>query len=276
MKKPATFHPKTLLIFLLTFLASLASSVAQEPQKTPSLAERLEAFKSQYNGFLPRMADEETRLDSVEIRDKEFWFHFTFVNTLRSELEIPEFTPALEKATRAEAQRVGRYRDLLIHGATLVYTYKDKDGAHVATVKLTGDQPQPAEKPDLKNLSKDAAEFFEKYFTLERNFDPAVADLYSDDAIIRNKRRYPTGAVRDVTLPAPAYKKLLRSSMPLTKERGDTSSYTELASKEESGGIRITATRYSELKKYSSPISILIARKDGQWLITEELSESRP
>ena len=41
--------------------------------------------------------------------------------------------------------------------------------------------------------------------------------------------------------------------------------------------MRISATRYSELKKYASPFSLLVGPGlDGNWLIFEEISESRP
>lgn len=111
---------------------------------------------------------------------------------------------------------------------------------------------------------------------LERKFDPAVANLYSDDATIKNMRRFPDGTSRTMTLPAPKYKQLIKQSMPLAKERGDTNKYSDVAYKEEDGKVRVTATRYSDLKKYTSPLSLLIAKKDDKWLIVEEISESRP
>ena len=41
--------------------------------------------------------------------------------------------------------------------------------------------------------------------------------------------------------------------------------------------VRITCTRFSELKKYSSPLSLLVGPdKDGKWLIFEEISKSQP
>jgi hypothetical protein len=111
---------------------------------------------------------------------------------------------------------------------------------------------------------------------LARKFDPAVADLYSDDAIIKNTRRYPDGRTRTMSLPAAQYKQLVRQSMPLAKERGDTSKYSDVVYREEDGKVRVNATRFSELKNYSSPVSLLIAKKDDRWLIVEEISESRP
>ena len=122
-----------------------------------------------------------------------------------------------------------------------------------------------------------AKELFERYAALERAFDPAAADLYSDDAKIQNTRTYPTGEKRTVTLPAPDYKKLIKTALPMAKARGDTSTYSDVKFAPEGERVRITCSRFSDLKKYSSPLSLLVgADSNGQWLIFEEISESRP
>jgi hypothetical protein len=136
----------------------------------------------------------------------------------------------------------------------------------VCTAALTG-----------KTSLEDAKQCFDRYVALAAAFDPAVADLYADDANIQNTRVTPDGEKRVMTMPAPAYKALIRQAMPLAKSRGDTSKYTDIKLAKEGDKVRVTATRYSELKKYSSPVSLLVGPdKDGTWLIYEELSESRP
>ncbi|MRR58044.1 MAG: hypothetical protein EG824_07525 [Deltaproteobacteria bacterium] len=123
----------------------------------------------------------------------------------------------------------------------------------------------------------DAKAFFDRYVQLENSFDPDVADLYAEDALIKNKRTYPTGQVRELTMPAHKYKTLIRQAMPPAKLRGDTNSYSEITFSKEGSMVRIHATRFSNLKKYSSPISLLVAPDNtGRWLIREEVSESRP
>jgi hypothetical protein len=123
----------------------------------------------------------------------------------------------------------------------------------------------------------DAKVLFDRYVQLELEFDPALADLYSDDAVIKNTRRYPNGQVRELTIPAPQYRGLIRSAAPLAKARGDTSSYSDVTFAEEQAGVRITATRFSHLKQYASPLSLFVApNASGFWLIREELSESQP
>ena len=125
--------------------------------------------------------------------------------------------------------------------------------------------------------AKTPQELFELYIKLEQTFDSAAADLYSDDAVIRNTRIYPTGQQRVMEMPAPKYKSLIRKSMPLAKVRGDTNSYKDVIYTTEGTSIRITATRHSNLKNYDSPISILVSQDNkGSWIIVEEISQSQP
>jgi hypothetical protein len=126
--------------------------------------------------------------------------------------------------------------------------------------------------------STDAAkQLFAQYVALGHAYDPAVAELYADAALIKNQRAYPSGQVRELTLPAAQYKALLRHAMPAAKARGDRSTYSQVSYASEGERVRIQAARFSELKNYTSPISLLVGPSpDGKWLIYEERSESRP
>jgi hypothetical protein len=127
------------------------------------------------------------------------------------------------------------------------------------------------------NEPSEAEALFDRYQELGRAFDPAMADLYCDTALIRNVRTYPSGEQRTLEIPAPMYKDLVRSAMPLAKARGDVSTYSDVQFVAEGSSVRITAERYSELKKYTSPVSILVGQcGDSGLAILEELSESRP
>lgn len=122
-----------------------------------------------------------------------------------------------------------------------------------------------------------AEQLWNRYVSLEAAFDPAVADLYADDALIRNRRAYPTGEVREATVPAPQYKQLVRQAIPLAKEKNDTSRYTGCTYTAEGARVRIICNRFSVLKNYTAPISLLVGPGPaGGWLIFEELSVSRP
>jgi hypothetical protein len=146
-------------------------------------------------------------------------------------------------------------------------------GAHNAA---SAKSSSPA-KPAVSQAMAEAKRLFERYVGMELAFDSAVAGLYADDAVIQNRRKYPDGQVRSMTLPAPKYKELIRAAMPAAKARNDKNAYSDVRYASEGSGIRITAKRFSELKKYTSPLSLLVKPDTkGVWLIYEELSESQP
>jgi hypothetical protein len=122
-----------------------------------------------------------------------------------------------------------------------------------------------------------AEQLWNRYVALEAAFDPAVADLYADDAVIRNRRTYPTGEVREATVPAAQYKALIRQAIPLAKAKNDLSRYSGCTYTAAAPRVRIECARFSTLKDYTAPISLLVGPgPDGAWLIFEESSESRP
>jgi hypothetical protein len=122
-----------------------------------------------------------------------------------------------------------------------------------------------------------AKALFARFVQLEQAYDPAVADLYADDAVISNRRAYPNGEVRQQTFPPQKYKQLIRQAIPLAKARGDRSTYSRCTYEPQGARVRITCYRYSELKNYTSPYTLVVGPgRGGQWQILEERSESRP
>ena len=123
---------------------------------------------------------------------------------------------------------------------------------------------------------KQAKKIFTQYVTLADKFDPAVTELYSNAAKIQNTRIYPDGRRRVMSLDGKKYKVLIRIGMPFSKARGDTNKYTEVNYVKKDSKVTITATRFSNLKKYSSPLTLVVgADTDGKWRILEEISQSR-
>lgn len=122
-----------------------------------------------------------------------------------------------------------------------------------------------------------ATELFQKYVAFGESYDARLVELYADDATVRNRRVLPTGESREMALSGAQYKQLMAAALPMAKARGDRSTYSEVTYAQEGNGVRIKATRYSELKRYSSPVSWLVRPgPDGNWRIVEESSESRP
>ena len=131
-------------------------------------------------------------------------------------------------------------------------------------------------------LSQDARikaeQVLNRYVELEHAFDPAIADLYADDAVIQTRRTYPNGEVRNLSIPAAEYKALIRKTTPLAKARNDVSRYSNCTYRAAvMGRVRVACARYSELKNYTSPMSLVVGPGPrGDWLVFEELSESQP
>jgi hypothetical protein len=121
-----------------------------------------------------------------------------------------------------------------------------------------------------------AKQVFAQYVALEQAYDPSIADLYADDALIKTRRRAPMGEAREMIVPAPKYKTMLRELAPVAKARSDRSTYKDVTYTSEGALVRINGWRFFGSKKAPSAISLLVGRSPGgQWLIYEEVSESQ-
>jgi hypothetical protein len=139
--------------------------------------------------------------------------------------------------------------------------------ALLAASLVAAADPKPADRQKAEAL-------FSRYVELERDFDPAIADLYSDTARFEVRFVYPGGSSEVKTFPAALRKQQIRKVMPLAKRLRDLSFYTEVTYSQEGAFVRIRAKRYAELRKFSSPIQLLVGvAPDGRWLIFEEISE---
>ena len=122
--------------------------------------------------------------------------------------------------------------------------------------------------------SQSAEQFFDRFVTLGRAYDPAVADLYADDATIQTVQRNADNTFRTVRFIGEPYKRLIRRAMPLAKQRGDRDSYSDVSVSVEGRRARIRCTRYNELKRYATPFELVLERSGDSWQIIEEYSES--
>ncbi len=135
---------------------------------------------------------------------------------------------------------------------------------------------EPA-KAQVSPQEANARALFEQFVRLTEAFDPAVIDLYAETAKISNRRIFPDGTSREMSMPAPSYKTLLRQVLPVAKEQNDLDRYSEVRYTVEGDKVRITAKRYSVMKDYSAPHTLLVGPDtDGTWRILEESGESRP
>lgn len=151
--------------------------------------------------------------------------------------------------------------------AALVFTSVSSVPAHAAKPAKTQASPQETK----------ARALFERFVQLNEAFDPAIIDLYADTAKISNRRVFPDGTSREMAMPAPSYKALLRRVLPEAKANNDVDRYSDVRYTLEGDNVRITATRYSVMKDYSAPHTLLVGPdSDGTWRVLEESGESRP
>ncbi|MCA9392884.1 MAG: hypothetical protein KC900_01665 [Candidatus Omnitrophica bacterium] len=118
--------------------------------------------------------------------------------------------------------------------------------------------------------------FFNRFVELEHSFDPAVADLYTDDARIRTQRLQPDGRRNPMEMSGKQMKGLIGKVMPLAEQRGDISTYSDVRYSTEGNRVTIHATRYSAAKCYADPNYYLVIEDTGAgYRIVEEFAESK-
>lgn len=137
--------------------------------------------------------------------------------------------------------------------------------------------PATAAEPSSSDPQLDKARaMFRRYVALDQSFDPALADLYADEAQIRTAKLLPTGKTQTFPIPAPQYKELVRYAAELARKQGDKRIYTEVRYDKEARGVRVNAVRISLLKKDRNWVSILFGpSRGGEWRILEESTLSR-
>ncbi|HYL04591.1 MAG TPA: hypothetical protein VE075_01025 [Thermoanaerobaculia bacterium] len=125
---------------------------------------------------------------------------------------------------------------------------------------------------------KTAETLFNRYIDLEHAFDPALVDLYADEAHIQSRVIVPGRPPTVRNWSGAQYKDLLRRALAKAKEkRQDLNFYTAVSYLREGSKVRIKAMRYAELQKAVSPVELLVGPgASGSWRIFEELSESHP
>ena len=126
---------------------------------------------------------------------------------------------------------------------------------------------------DDQDWLKAAEECMELHFQLADEFNPLMANLYSDYALIQNTVINSDGSQKTRVIPAPYYKSILSNAMQMAKDMGDTYTYSDLEFKMEGKRVRVTYVRHSHLRDYSSPVSMLMGIEDDEaGIVYEELS----
>jgi hypothetical protein len=134
----------------------------------------------------------------------------------------------------------------------------------------------PAEARAQASRITGARQLWAECVAREAAFNPSLAELYADDAMIR-AQRVEGGQSREIRATGSSYKPLLIAALPLAQARGDRNRYSEVTFTAEGRNVRIEAERYGELKKKTTRTSLLVGpNARGDWRIIEESGEPLP
>jgi len=126
----------------------------------------------------------------------------------------------------------------------------------------------------------EAQKVFKQFSEMERAFDPAVAELFAPNAVVKDVRVYQDGQTKTITWSGTDYKQVLRAGLPVAKIRNDLNTYSAIAYSREGANVRIKGSRHNTLKKYSGPFELVVApvTANGRtsWKIIEEFTQSEP
>lgn len=122
----------------------------------------------------------------------------------------------------------------------------------------------------------DYLEFFNKFQKLGQSYDPAVVELYSNDAKIAAVRIMSDGKERNMKLSGEQWKKLLLDSLDIGKKRGDNSEFSNIQITVNDNQAKIKANRYSHVKCFEDTRYYMVVEKvNGKELkIVEEFMQS--
>lgn len=125
----------------------------------------------------------------------------------------------------------------------------------------------------VASTSVDQAEqLFERYTALEQAYDPAILELYADDAMVTRVQLLPDGTRKVNQLEGRWYKDLVRQMLPGAKVEPDTISYSQMSfTGLEDGRVEVRGMRHSSRQDRYQPIQMVVGpTASGEWRILEE------
>lgn len=121
-----------------------------------------------------------------------------------------------------------------------------------------------------------ARKMFRQFVLLENSYNPDVVDLYADQAVIVTTVILPE-TEREFRTTGKAFKEALAPYLVTARNIGEWFAYTNVTAIPEGNGVRILASRTSQLSDETYPYQAYVARgPGGKWLIYEERTVVRP
>ncbi len=123
---------------------------------------------------------------------------------------------------------------------------------------------------------EEARKMFRQFVLLENSYNPDVTNLYADNAKIYTTVIMPN-AEREFQTTGQAFKEALAPYLVTARNVGEWFAYTNVTAVPEGNGVRILASRTSQLSDETYPYQAFVARgPGGKWLIYEERTVVRP
>lgn len=92
---------------------------------------------SKLNKPLPRMIDNDTRLENVALVDKDIYFNYTMVNLLTADVDIAKVESIIAPNIKSTQCQDAGLRPILNEGRKLVYVYMDKEGKLITKITVS-------------------------------------------------------------------------------------------------------------------------------------------
>ena len=121
-------------------------------------------------------------------------------------------------------------------------------------------------------------EFFDKYILLDRSFDPAIGQYYSDEATLTITQIRVGHEPRSMQLTGSKLKAILPAAMPIARATNDRNKYSDIRVEKETGDrFKISASRYSEKKCYldENYFMVVVPNENSGFIIIEESAVSQ-
>lgn len=114
----------------LTLIGNLVLRFEQRNNLELALIQEIEIV----NKSLPKLIDEDTRLDHVLVQKKEVYYNYTLINWLSTDLDVQKFITIMTSRLKTTQCNDNAARKSMNEDIVFVYMYRDKSGNPVAKI----------------------------------------------------------------------------------------------------------------------------------------------
>lgn len=116
-------------------VAEVKNRAADRPTEDP--APYIARAAAEFDGKVPMMVDNETRLDLVAGTEKELYYRYTLVNLMPGDISVDELTTGLRQMLLTQACTRPETGPILDNGARVRFAYRWKNGTAALDFSFT-------------------------------------------------------------------------------------------------------------------------------------------